>query len=189
VLFGVTAAVASCVTVNVNFPESAVQQATDDYVRDLYRAKSKGGKIEDPSAPPTSTKPSASFEFITSVYADASSFKVRTPKSMGIQEKLAGRLDEVLQWKRQGMLGESKEGLLVVRNGDKLKPIQAKKLEALAVAENEDRSGLYAEVADTNGLAGDRASGVRANFARSFQAESPSGTWLQSADGTWTQKP
>ena len=50
-------------------------------------------------------------------------------------------------------------------------------------------TGLYAEVADTNGLAGDRATGVKSNFARSFQAESPSGTWLQSADGTWTQKP
>ena len=33
---------AACVTVNVNFPESTVQKATDDYVKELYKAKEKG---------------------------------------------------------------------------------------------------------------------------------------------------
>src|SRR5579872_4764189 len=29
--------VTSCITVNVNFPESAVQRAADDFVQDLYK--------------------------------------------------------------------------------------------------------------------------------------------------------
>ena len=33
---------AACVTVNVNFPESTVQKATDDYVKELYKAKERG---------------------------------------------------------------------------------------------------------------------------------------------------
>jgi len=38
---------AACITVNVNFPESAVQRAADDFVRDLY--KSSENKVADAS--------------------------------------------------------------------------------------------------------------------------------------------
>src|SRR3954470_20952661 len=70
---------AACVTVNVNFPESAVQKATDDYVRDLYRAKEKG----KPAAP--AAKKESSFEMpslINSAMADDDVFKVSTDKAL-----------------------------------------------------------------------------------------------------------
>lgn len=41
IVFCVSFMLSGCVTVNVNFPEGAVQKAADDYVRELYRAKEK----------------------------------------------------------------------------------------------------------------------------------------------------
>jgi uncharacterized protein YdbL (DUF1318 family) len=177
------AAATACVTVNVNFPESAVQQATDDYVRDLYKAKAKGKE----AAP--AEKPKASFELIPSVWAaEEEVFKVNTPGAAKIQARQAERLDEVLALKRAGALGETKQGTLVVKDAGKLKPLQAKKAEKVVADENADRADLYKEVVKANGLPSNREKNVAASFARSFQGMSPSGTWIEGADG-WTQKP
>jgi uncharacterized protein YdbL (DUF1318 family) len=179
---------AACVTVNVNFPESAVQKATDDYVRDLYRAKEKGNKPA-PAAEP-SAKPQAAFELIPSAHADEGDlFRVDTDKALSIREKLRGRLDEVLSQKRAGVVGESNDGLLVLKSPDKLKKLLLKKVEKLVSDENSDREELYGEILTANGLPRTRLKNVQKSFSRSFQAESPSGTWVQDIEGKWARKP
>jgi uncharacterized protein YdbL (DUF1318 family) len=202
----VTTANVACVTVNVNFPEATVQKATDDYVRDLYRAKEKGrtpspgGTASDPAASGVkpSSKPSASkgsgFDslFISSAYAapaTEANFKVATDKSAAIHDKLASRLDKVLDGKRSGNLGESNDGYLAVDPGGNAKPLLKKSLQPLADAENKDRKELYEEIQRANNLPKSRIVDIQKSFARSFQAESPSGTWAQDAEGKWAQKP
>lgn len=186
----------ACVTVNVNFPESAVQKATDDYVRDLYRAKERGKSTspETPSPAPASDSKSSSLwehlELIPQVHAaDDDVFKVNTEKAMKIREKLAGRLNEVLAQKRAGVLGETQDGKLTIQAPSKLKPILKKKVESLVSEENKDRNELYEEILTANGLKSNRMINIQKSFARSFQAESPSGTWVESPDGKWAQKP
>jgi uncharacterized protein YdbL (DUF1318 family) len=183
---------AACVTVNVNFPESAVQKATDDYVRDLYRAKEKGKT----PAPETSQAPTSSrlifpmFDLIATASADAeANIKVNSDKALKIKDRLASRVEEVLAQKRAGVLGETNDGLLELKGADKVKPLLKKKIEAMVAAENADRTELYAEVAASNGIAKGRIKDIQKSFARSFQAESPSGTWAQDSDGKWAQKP
>lgn len=178
----------ACMTlnVNVNFPESAVQQATDDYVRDLYRAKEKG---KTPAAIPTS-KPApkkVSLSLVSVAWAEPV-FRVKSAKALDIRDKLAANLNEVLAQKRTGVLGETNDGKLEIRDPQNQKKLFLKKLQRLVDEENSARDELYEEVVHSNGLPAERLKNVRESFARSFQSESPAGTWIQDAEGNWTQK-
>lgn len=181
----------SCVTVNVNFPESAVQKATDDFVRDLYRARERG----KPGTTPPSPSATGAFRLPTGLLlssawaSEVEAFRVSTAKSQEIKEKLRSRLDEVLIQKRAGVLGESDLGSVVIHDPSQLKPLLVAKVQRLVSEENRDRNALYEEVLAANALPPARLKNVQKSFARSFQAESPSGTWVQDADGKWTQKP
>jgi len=178
-----------CVTVNVTFPESAVQKATDDYVRELYRAKEKGhSPVPQPSPSLTPTKVSHGFTFVEAAWADEFIFKVDSATALQIRDRLSKRVEEVVVQKRAGVLGESRDGMLVLKEPGKLKKLFSKKIEVLVSDENKDRTELYAEVLSSNALPATRLIDVKRSFARSFQAESPSGTWLQDADGNWVQK-
>ena len=190
-------AVVSCVTVNVNFPESAVQKATDDYVRDLYRARERGKtgvSTPEPSTPaPITPKGASALPQGTSLMASAwaaedEGFRVSTVKSQAIKENLRSRIDEVLLQKRTGVLGETRDGKLVIRDPSKLKTLLAGKVQRLVSDENSDRKNLYDEVLSANALPAARLKNVELSFARSFQAESPPGTWIQDAEGSWKQK-
>src|SRR5437868_6488089 len=97
----------ACLTlnVNVNFPGSAVQQATDNYVHDLYLQKEKGKPAKSEAPPETATPPRSSFHFslVKSVWAAETAvpaFHIDGPKANRIKEKLAGYLPEVLTQKR-----------------------------------------------------------------------------------------
>jgi uncharacterized protein YdbL (DUF1318 family) len=212
---GVLLVGSACVTVNVNFPESAVQKATDDYVRDLYRAKERGKapaseNAATPAEPEASPSPSPSpskksqkkpttksvttssiWDLIPSAEAAEAdlNFRVDSDKSMKIRDRLAGRLDEVLTQKKAGVLGETNDGLLFLKSPEKLKKLLTKKVETLVADENKDREELYEEVAASNKVSKNRIKDIQKSFARSFQAESPSGTWVQDGDGKWSQKP
>jgi len=178
----------ACVTVNVNFPESAVQKATDDYVRDLYRAKEKG-KVTPPSneqsASPAS-KLTSFFSLVSEAYAD--DFRVQSAKADEIKARLKSRLDDLISQKRSGNVGESNDGKLVVK-ATGLPPLLMKKVKTLVTEDNSDRMELYQEVARINGLGSSGIATVEKSFARSFQSLSPSGTWIQDSDGNWTKKP
>ena len=183
----------ACVTVNVNFPESAVQKATDDYVRDLYRTKEQ--------AKPPGSKPSSSpaaqathfrfpkFEFVSQASAAEPSFNLSSPKLDSIKQSMKANVGEVLEQKKAGVLAESKDGKMSIHDAAKLKPLLKKHVEELVQAENKARDSLYAEVVSSNHLPSDTLPAVKKSFARSFQAESPSGTWVESENGAWAQKP
>ena len=48
--FLLTFSILGCVTVHVNFPESAVQRAADDFVRDIYKGTTEVAGANTPSA-------------------------------------------------------------------------------------------------------------------------------------------
>ncbi len=189
----------ACVTVNVNFPEVAVQKATDDYVKELYRAKEKG-KNPTPATENTAGKQTNLIERLNRELGSAlvseawagpaeGNFVVNTPKAREILESQKARVQSLLAQKRNGFIGETKDGRVTVRGADQLKPLQKKNVEGLVQDENADREKLYAEIIQANGLTDNALPKVQKSFARSFQAESPSGTWVESADGQWSRKP
>jgi uncharacterized protein YdbL (DUF1318 family) len=189
-ILSVAAVVVGCVTVNVNFPESAVQKASDDYVRDLYRTKEQS---KAPKVNPAAGETSGLFHFdglIASAYADDEpALKLTSPETERIKTKMKNRVPEVIAQKKEGFLGEANNGMLSLRNSDKIKPLLKSKVEAVLTEENADRKALYSEIITSNKLTSSNLPQVKKSFTRSFQAESPSGTWVQSADGAWAQKP
>jgi uncharacterized protein YdbL (DUF1318 family) len=180
-LIAIASGLAACVTINVNFPEGAAQKASDDFVRELYRAREKS------NSPDNKNKPHAGWSFIPEAFAE-SAFQVRNEKTQELQDKMRSRLDELLVHKRSGVIGETKEGILTLKDTSSLKPMIKKRVEKIVEDENADRTALYAEVSALNHLKPGQVHDVAKTFANSFQAESPSGTWVESAQGEWSRK-
>ena len=172
----------SCVTVNVNFPEGAVQKAADDYVKELYNAKEKDEAADK--------KPSSLFRFHLSLMpvAHAQEFKVDTAKAKEIQARQKARISDLMEHLKAGQIGETTDGLLEVKASSDTKPILMKKIEKLVQDENADRDALYDEVISSNGLSASVRNQVQASFAKSFQGAAPKGTLVESAKGKWDKK-
>lgn len=199
-LFSIAALLAlpvACVTVNVNFPEAAVQKATDDYVQELYRAKEKGRAT--PGSEPTSARPSGTpsaslldFVLPSAQAADIpTAIRMDSPAINLIKGRQAERLERITAAKKAGQLGEDSMGLLALDPKNTMKPLLKANLQPIADAENADRKQLYAEVLKANGIDSKRLKDLQLKFARSFQADdqvSPAGTWVQGGDGKWVQK-
>lgn len=176
-----------CVTINVNFPEGAAQKASDDFVKELYRARDRKDGAE-PAASPT---PSAQQWWHGLTLAEAwaeEPFKVAGPRVAALRERLAKRLDEMLVHKRAGVIGEDNVGLLIIKDQSAVKPMLLPKVKKLVAEENTDRAELYAEIARLNGLKPAAMKDLGRTFGHSFQSESPAGTWVQSDGGDWKQK-
>lgn len=181
--------VLSCITVNVNFPETAVQRAADDFVHDLY------------SNPPTEKSSEGTFyrfyfpkKFeikvgISEAYAQV--INTQTPKTKKIKARMAKRVKKISLLKKEGILGESVDGNLVLKNPQKAAKYEKyglKKTQKLIEQENEDREELYEEIEEANKLSDKNHSRIRKIFGKAFQNNSPKGTWIEDADGNWDQK-
>lgn len=198
-LFGAQA----CVTVNVNFPEGAVQKQTDDYVKDLYRARER--KNVAPASVPTPSGPSSqapkkktaplmsALETLVlpafRANAEDTSFNINTAEALNIKESLRSRVGDIIKYKKQGFIGETKDGMVRTQDSVNSKPVLKKLVDDLVATENNDRGRLYQEVMKSNQLAPSKESSLKSSFSRSFQNESPSGTWVQDSNGSWSQKP
>lgn len=198
VLAAITLTILSaCVTVNVHFPESSVQRAADDYVRELYQSKEKGSAKPGAEAttPPKKTgdgtphsRLSPRFELIPSAWADAD-FKVNSPRAQEILARQKSRIGDLDKYKQKGVIGETKDGLILLKDSSKLKRLEMKKIDDLIVLENQDREALYADIVDTNGANRVLPELVRKTFSRSFQGLSPTGTWIEDESSAWNRKP
>ena len=59
----------------------------------------------------------------------------------------------------------------------------------MALLSNEDREVIVGRIIEINGSLTESArKGIENVFARMYQENSPKGTWVQSADGTWNRK-
>lgn len=183
-----------CITVNVNFPEAAVRQAADDYVGQLYKLKEEAEaekqKSESKKKADKATSPvqnGANLWWISTAHADMGSLNMVSPQILEIQKREVQRIPSIDKFKALGLIGESAEGLLVIKGEPKA--IQKAEILRLIDAENEDRKKLYTEVMTLNSMSADQLPQIRALFAVSFQSKSPQKTWIQDATRlSWMQK-
>ena len=177
----------SCITVNVNFPETAVQHAADDFVKDLYGTQPASVEETVPPEEQESKKPSKTpkvksgfINFFTAT-AFAQSINMSTPKAREIKARMGTRVSEIMKWKSKGAIGESFDGNLVIKdNADQVK--------ALVETENKDRELLYEEVQSVNALSDHNQDRIRKFFGSAFRSNSPSGSWIENESGKWTKK-
>lgn len=186
----------ACVTVNVNFPEGAVQKAADDYVQELYRAKEETKLDPDQTSQPTRSLLLFAVQNLLLPQAHAqAAVSTNFPEAKEIQAKQQARLKKIDEFKAQGIIGESKEGLLVLWPGESgagKSKIEKKSLEnkakPLVEEENADRKKLYALVVQKNNMQSTYEEKIGAQFAEAFHKASAAGTWIESPSGAWVKK-
>lgn len=180
-IFSIFAVIVSCVTVNVNFPEGAVQKATDDYVKQLYDAK----KTTDSTLYLYSNKNSIyvskalSISFLSVAHAVDFTLSLDDPKIKAIHARQALRLEKINAHKSKGEIGENNKGLLEVKTD---MPLLQKKIQPLVDDENKDRKELYSLAAEKNNTTVDV---FTKSFKESFVKTSPPGTPIQDGSGNW----
>ena len=100
-------------------------------------------------------------------------------RAEGVKERMLARLPEIDSMKSRGIIGENNQGYLEFRDTDRS---NAK----VVAEENADRRKVYEAIAKqqktTVELVGSRR-------ALQIEQNAPSGTWLQSSDGSWSKKP
>ena len=79
-----------------------------------------------------------------------------------------------------GVVGERFDGLAVVRD-----PGASAEVQALVQQVNQERQKIYGQRASEQGLPIDQVGRV---YAAQIQGQAPSGTWILSESGQWSQK-
>jgi uncharacterized protein YdbL (DUF1318 family) len=178
----------ACVTVNVYFPAAEVQDAADQIVGEIH-----GGASDSPE---TSAIPQESMlrkilqglpVLQRQAYAQAD-INVTTPNIRALKQAMKERFGSLRPLYEGGVVGEGKDGLLVIRSIDELGLKEKAQARKLVKAENEDRKELYSELAEANDIPPDLVSQISKLFANSWRKDAEKGWWIQNDDGEWIKK-
>jgi uncharacterized protein YdbL (DUF1318 family) len=99
--------------------------------------------------------------------------------------------DDVEEFKKKGYVGEANDGTLLLKPSDELtqNPDTRKFVEEIITEENADRLVIMARVVELNdSLKRAVPKEVASVFAKMYQENSTSGTWIQKPDGDWIKK-
>lgn len=97
-----------------------------------------------------------------------------------LTKRMKARLPHVMEAKLNGFIGESVDGLLLVRD----KKVNSKVVK-LVQAENEDRNSLFKLLAKDTG--GDTKL-VANKFAKGIASRAKKGHWFKNSSGNWITK-
>ena len=91
--------------------------------------------------------------------------------------------------KAKGVIGESNQALLVVRNLDAIQGLKARAdAQKLIKDENADREQLFKEIAAAKNVDLAQLPQIRATYATTLREYAHPGDWIQLPDGSWVQK-
>jgi len=97
-----------------------------------------------------------------------------------LTKRMKARLADIMEAKSKGSIGESVDGLLLVRD----KKVSSK-VEKLVIAENADRNSLFKILAKQTG--GDTKL-VAKKFAKGVASRAKKGHWFKNPEGNWISK-
>ncbi len=95
-----------------------------------------------------------------------------------IKDRMLARLPVINELKAQGLVGENNQGFLEFRTGQKPNA-------DVINAENQDRKEVYKAIGARQKTTPEFVGQARASQIAGKEAK---GTWVQSPDGSWTQK-
>jgi len=185
----------SCVTVNIYFPAAAIQKAADQIVDDVRKTPEQAPE-QKPDQKPEQTPDKKSFLewfwFVsfgpTAAHAAAVDVNVSTPAVRALKASMANRFSQLQPLYAKGAVGETSNGLVVVRDTGALSLKEKADVNRLVDEENRDRTALYAEIIKANNLDMGTLPEVQRIFANSWRAKSAPGWWIQQDNGQWAKK-
>jgi len=180
------------ITVNIYFPEKAVQEAYKNLEKELMKTDDK-----KPEGKPES---SLRFEFIPSAYAQEENLADRIaeiikkmPDVVNAYKEMGARIADTERLRDTGAVGEGNKGLLVARGKTSTPPD-----EQLVKMENENRKtvmkGMAKAIIRINRVPENEANMKQVmpqaveQFASIRRDSAKKGWWIQDANGNWTKK-
>ena len=169
-------AFAGCATVKVQAPKEPIK--VDISMRlDVYQHVQKDiDAIENiVTGAGDASKPQSFMRFLTATaYAQELS-----PELENAALRRKARYNELTSLEEAGVVGETREGLVAVKG------LSAASVEQLVKDENQDRMIIYDEIAFKNGTS---VEDVQKIYAERLQQSAPSGTPIETKNGTWETK-
>ncbi len=161
--------------------------------------------MDDPEEPPAETesddaptapRPSGSSSLLglllgaTPAYAqDVPDPGVSNPAIRAIIDSRAQRAGAINKFKSQGVIGESKDALLVTRDLDSISDLkQRADVQKLVKAENADRERMFKEMANAENVDASQIPRIRETYAATLRDRARPGDWIQLPSGDWKQK-
>jgi uncharacterized protein YdbL (DUF1318 family) len=189
---------ASCavITVNIYFPEKAVQEAYKDLEKELMKQDKGTDQNKEQGKPESSIR----FEFVGTALAQDTGLAEqitetikKMPDVVEAYREMGARITDVDRLRDSGTVGEANSGLLVVREGT-LSSGDKKLLDA----ENENRrtvmKGMAQAIIKINRVQLNEANlnqvmpQAVGQFAAIRRDSAKRGWWIQSPDGNWSKK-
>lgn len=187
---------ASCVTINIYFPEAAAEEAARTIVRDVL------GKEQEQNTPPPPGEPQSSLPqrdaavrvvrllidaLVPAAHAAQANIDISSPAIASLRRSMEARQQQLAPFYRSGAIGFGNNGMLAMRDPAAVSLRDRNRLRQLVADENADRGALYREIANANGHP-EWESQVRDTFARVWAQEARAGYWYQAGDGSWRQR-
>ncbi|RMH18408.1 MAG: DUF1318 domain-containing protein [Acidobacteria bacterium] len=189
-----------CITINVYFPEAEIKELSERIEEAIQQRAAEGAggaRAARPAAAPARRAgllPALLRLTAAPVLAQSAEEKVAPPEVTSpairkIIESRARRLAELNRLKGLGVVGESKDALVVIRNLDALPDLRARAAaQRLVKEENADREALFKEIAAVKNVDLSQLPRIRETYAVTLRQKARKGDWIQLPDGTWQQK-
>ena len=199
---GCAAVLVACITINVYFPEAAVKELSQQ-IEDEVQKKAAGEATPTPESTPTPVAQSdggaaeSLLSYIlslgaTTAYAaqdQVAAPEITNPAIRKIIDSRAARLDAINALKAEGVIGESNQALLVIRNLDAIQGLKERAdAQKLVKDENADREQLFKEIAAAKKVDLAQLPQIQTTYAATLRENAHPGDWIQLPDGSWVQK-
>jgi uncharacterized protein YdbL (DUF1318 family) len=182
------------ITVNVYFPAAEIRDAATQIEREV-RSKEEGPADANPApAPKPQSSDFSRFWWVrlrlgpANVMAQGIDINMTTPAIRQLVASRKQRYASLVPLFNAGALGESNQGLVVIRSLDALALKDKAQAKILSEQENRDRQQLYRELATANQLPPDKVADIARIFAQVNRQEAQAGWWIQEPNGDWKKK-
>ena len=181
IIFSLFVLIIACVTINIYFPEAAVQKTAEEIVDEVRKSEEEGKKKQEMDIVQTS------FSLFPTAYAQEEE-RVSSPKIRALKESLKEKEPLLRPFFDQGNIGEANDGFIQIRSEDNLSLKEKADVRRLAKDVNGNRESLYAEVAKALSIEESQIPRIQKIFAKSWIENSRLGWWIQNDDGDWIRK-
>jgi uncharacterized protein YdbL (DUF1318 family) len=171
----------SCLTINIYFPEAAVQKTAEEIVDDVRKSEEEGKKEQKKEIS------QFSFSLVPMAYAQQEE-TVSTPRIRGLKQALKDKEPRLMPYFQKGNIGEGNDGFIHAREEDNLSLKEKADLRRLVKDVNGDRENLYSEVAKALEIDTGQIPRIQKIFAKRWIENSRTGWWIQKEDGQWERK-
>jgi uncharacterized protein YdbL (DUF1318 family) len=209
---GVLLAAAACVTINVYFPEEAVQDLSEQIEEEVQKraaeieqqegvddtgtaddAGTGGGGAADAGDGGGALGRNGLLSLLlgaSPAYAqEVAAPEVSNPAIRRIIDSRAKRVSEIDQLKAQGVVGENNLALLELRDLEAITDLRRRAdAQRLVREENADRKRLFEEIAAAKNVDRSQLGKIQETYAGTLRDQARKGDWIQMPDGRWKQK-